>query len=117
MGQDSYGKAIHDSDAEGWETMKERERDILKQVKDYLLWNGWFVIRIHQSLGSTPGIADLCAVKEGFTAWIEVKTMKGVLSEHQIKWSKNLMEHGGHYWVIRSLEDLQGRLAIMDKPF
>jgi hypothetical protein len=84
-----------------------KEADIQAQVKDWLKWHGWFVIKIHQSLGSYKGIADLYALKDGVNIWIEIKTAKGVISEYQQKFETNIMGHGGSYMVIRSVEALE----------
>lgn len=54
-----------------------KETDIQRQVKEYLQWNGWFVFKNHQSLGSYKGIADLYALKGGRGVWVEIKTPTG----------------------------------------
>jgi Holliday junction resolvase len=87
-----------------------KESDILKQVKDYLRWNGWFVIRIQQGLGSYRGISDLIAIKDGKVVFVEIKTKKGNLSEWQIKFKNDLEAKGGTYVVIRSIDDIKGTL-------
>jgi len=84
-----------------------KEADILRAVKDFLRVNGWKVVRIHQSLGSERGIPDLVAIRDGWHVWIEVKAANGKLSEHQEKWLADLKEHGGHYIVARSLDDVE----------
>ncbi len=83
-----------------------KESDIQRQIKEYLQWKGWFVFKIHQSLGSHKGIADLYAIKRGQGIWIEVKTPKGRLSEHQENFRHNLELHGGRYILARGIEDL-----------
>jgi len=40
--------------------------------------------------------------------WIEVKTSKGVLSEHQVKFQRDIERHGGVYVVARSVDDVMG---------
>ena len=50
------------------------ESEIQAAIKEYLQWTGWFVFKNHQSLGSHRGVADLVAMKDGLTVWIEVKT-------------------------------------------
>lgn len=83
-----------------------KESDIQRQIKDYLQWRGWFVVKIHQSLGSYKGIADLYALKDGRHAWIEVKTPAGSQSEDQVKFQRDVEGHGGTYLVARSVEDI-----------
>lgn len=82
-----------------------KESDIQRQIKEYLQWRGWFVVKIHQSLGSYKGIADLYALKDGRHTWIEVKTPTGSQSEDQVKFQRDVEAHGGVYLVARSVED------------
>jgi len=93
------------------------ESDIQRQIKEYLQLNGWFVVKIHQSLGSYKGIADLYALKDGRHVWIEVKMPKGRLSEHQKQFRQDVINHGGIYLVARSIDDVMPlckRDEIMD---
>jgi len=83
------------------------ESDIQRQIKEYLQWHGWFVVKIHQSLGSYRGIADLYALKNGRHVWIEVKTPTGRLSEDQKKFREDVLAHGGTYIVARAIEDVE----------
>ena len=89
------------------EKAKLTEADIQRQIKEYLQWHGWFVVKIHQSLGSYRGIADLYALKNGQHVWIEVKTSTGRLSEHQEKFKQDVLSHGGKYIVARRIEDVE----------
>jgi len=82
------------------------EGDILKQVRDYLRWRGWLVIRNHQSLGSHRGLSDLVALKNGEVLWIEIKRPGGKLSRHQEKFKEDVEAHGGNYLVITDLAKL-----------
>lgn len=83
-----------------------KESDIQRQIKEYLQWRGWFVVKIHQSLGSYKGIADLYALKDGQHVWIEVKTPAGSQSKDQVKFQRDVEAHGGTYLVARSVEDV-----------
>lgn len=85
-----------------------KESDIQAQIKQYLQYHGWYVVKIHQSLGSVRGIADLYALKDGRHVWIEVKTPRGRLSEYQEKFRNEIEGHGGTYMVARGIEDLEG---------
>ncbi len=85
--------------------LKETETDILRAVRDYLRLKGFFVIRHQQGLGSHKGLSDLTVIKGGRTVWIEIKKEKGVLSEHQWKFSAEVRNRGGEYLVIRSLHE------------
>jgi hypothetical protein len=64
------------------------------------------VVKIHQSLGSYPGIADLYAVKGGRSIWVEVKTPAGRQSEVQREFQRQVEEHGGVYVLARGIKDL-----------
>ena len=82
------------------------EREILRQVRDYLRVKGWFVYRNHQSLGSHKGLADLTAIKGSHAIWIEIKKSKAELSKHQELFANDIREHGGLYLTIHSLEEI-----------
>ena len=84
-----------------------KEIDILRQVRDYLRWQGWYVYRNHQSLGSHKGLSDLTAIRDGKTVWIEIKKPIGKLSEHQVKFAEEIEAHGGKYLIVRKIEDLK----------
>lgn len=86
--------------------MELKERDILKAVKDLLKIEGFFVIRNHQSLGSHPGLSDLTALKKGKVFFIEIKTSRGIQSNDQINFEKNIVSHGGEYLLIRNVDEL-----------
>ena len=82
------------------------ESDILNQVRDWLQIHGWYVIRIHQGPMCHKGISDLIAVKDGRTACVEIKTIKGKLSEHQILFQCEILHRKGIYIVARGIEDV-----------
>ena len=90
------------------------ESELQKAIKEYLLWHGWFVFKIHQSLGSYKGIADLYAIKNGISVWIEVKTPAGQQSEHQKQFQEDIESHGGIYLIARSLEGLKKDLSLLE---
>ena len=83
-----------------------RESDIQATIRDYLRLTGWFVVRHQQGLGSHKGLSDLQAVKGGRVLWIEVKTPRGRLSQHQKRFREEILAAGGEYVVARSLEDV-----------
>ena len=87
--------------------IKLKEADILSHVRSYLRWAGWYVIRIQQGLGCHKGVSDLIAVKDGSVYFIEIKTEKGKMSAHQENFKVNIEERGCHYFVVRSLEDIE----------
>jgi hypothetical protein len=84
-----------------------KEVDIQNAQREYLEWNGWFVIRHQQSLGSHKGLSDLTAIKDGWTVYIEVKTTTGILSEDQKDFRDHVISHGGTYIIGRCVEDVK----------
>ena len=84
-----------------------KEREIRKQIQDYLRWTGWFVYYNLAGLGSYPGLSDLVAVKDGRVVHIEVKTPKGRQSDRQKRFQQNLEAAGGEYILARSVADVE----------
>lgn len=84
-----------------------KEIDIQNAIRDYLRWNGWFVIRHQQTLGSHKGLSDLTAVKNGQTVYIEVKTPRGNQSQDQIDFQEDIESHGGLYILARDIADVK----------
>lgn len=88
-------------------SVKLTETDIMRQIREYLQWHGWYVIRNQQSLGSHPGLSDLTAIRAGRVLWIEVKTAKGKLSKAQEKFKQCIEMAGGEFVLARSIEDIE----------
>ena len=83
------------------------EKDIQNQIREWLQINGWYVVRMHQSLGSHKGIPDLmCYGPKGERLDIEVKTPKGKMSDHQLKYQEEIERRGHKYLIARRLEDV-----------
>ncbi|MFH2042415.1 MAG: VRR-NUC domain-containing protein [Acidobacteriota bacterium] len=78
---------------------------IMRQIKEYLEYRGWFVYRNHQSLGSYPGIPDLTALKNGRVVWIEVKRPGGKISEPQASFANNIQGQECEWFCLYSLDD------------
>lgn len=83
------------------------EKEIQSDIREYLQWRGWYVIRIQQGMGAHKGLSDLIAVKDGRVVFMEIKTPRGRLSEYQVRFREALKEHGGEYVVLRSVEDAE----------
>lgn len=81
-----------------------KERDVLRQVRDYLTHKNFFVYRNHQSLGSHKGLSDLTAIKGGRVIWLEIKKPGGKLSDYQKAFRDAINMHGGEYYVIDCLD-------------
>lgn len=88
---------------------------IQREVKAVLEADGWFVVKLHQSLGSTAGVADLVAMHKGRLLWLEIKTPKGRQSMYQRLFQLQVEEAGGEYRIVRCVEDvadLLGRVRL-----
>ena len=88
-----------------------KESDIQRDIKTYLQYKGWFVVKIHQSMGSYKGIADLSCTKDGRHVWVEVKAPRGKQSLEQAKFGCAVLAHGGEYIVAKSVDDVERYLA------
>jgi len=78
---------------------------IMRQIKQYMEYRGFFVYRNHQSLGSYPGIPDLTALKNGRVVWIEVKRPGGKISDHQLAFAARVDEQKCEWYCLYSLDD------------
>ena len=65
-------------------------------------------------LGTHLGMTDLTAIREGQVWWIEIKTPKGRLSENQEKFRVDIEEHGGNWFLARSVEDVESLTQPME---
>jgi hypothetical protein len=91
------------------------EREIQKQVKDFLRWRGWRIVRHQVTVASTgastfsvgeKGMADLQAIyyitgnRPGLTLtlWVETKRLGKKLRPEQEVWRQNEESRGGLYW-------------------
>lgn len=83
------------------------ERDITKQIRDYLRLRNVLHWKQHQGLGSTPGVPDIVGIlKGGRFLGIEVKTEKGQLNNNQSQWINAINSYGGLAFVARSVDDV-----------
>jgi penicillin-binding protein-related factor A (putative recombinase) len=58
----------------------------------------------------TRGVADIIGIYNSRLLAIEVKSARGVLSEHQKIFLQNVKEHGGIAMVARSVEEVEEKL-------
>jgi Holliday junction resolvase len=84
----------------------QKETYIRRSITDALRLAGWAVFYIFQGLGSYKGISDLIAIKDGLTVYIEVKTETGRQSEYQKQFERIVTDHGGKYYLARSVNDI-----------
>ena len=86
-----------------------------KLVVDYLRYNKWLVIPVAMGAFSYRGIADLYIIRRGFQVWIEIKTGKDIQSEYQGRFAADILNQGGRYLLVRSLDDLESYMSHEDK--
>ena len=79
---------------------------IKNAVKEYLQWSKWYVMEIQNGPFGTHGVSDLIAIRNGRTVFIEIKSPKGKLSNHQLKFGEEIGAHGGKYVIVNKIEDL-----------
>ena len=56
---------------------------------------------------SLRGVPDIIVIKDGQFWGLEVKRPKNKQSEHQIEFQKQCEAHGGKYFVVTCIEDVQ----------
>ena len=93
------------------------ERDIQKQVMDMLEQCGIFAIRLNS--GKVPvrgGYMTLCPIGTGdiivfppmsTPVWLEIKQLKGIQQQEQIKFQAKTADYGHDYYIVRSLDDIK----------
>jgi len=86
--------------------IKISENDVKKQVKQYLSLKGYFHFHIMQGLGAYRGIPDIIAIKNNRVLFLEIKRPGGRQSNYQKQFQANIEEHGGEYYLVKSLDDL-----------
>lgn len=87
-------------------TPKILEKTVKEGVRNFLRFEGWYVINCFQGLGCFPGLSDLICIKKGVVLFIEIKTATGKQSEHQIKFEHEIKSRNGNYLVIRSVDEI-----------
>ena len=55
----------------------------------------------------TPGLSDICVIKDGVFYGAEIKTATGRMSQSQKTFKKELEAAGGVYLLCRSVSDLK----------
>lgn len=106
------------------ETIKEKESDIQNSICEYLEIRGRCFFRVNnipafnRTEGGgftmrrlpkyTPkGLPDIIVVAGGLFFALEVKTKVGRQSPEQKEFEALVKKHGGKYFVVRSIEDVQ----------
>ena len=102
-----------------------REREISQQVRDFLNWKGWRILRnnvttVRDHAGNwtsfgEKGMPDFTALfylqhaRPGMAVclWVEVKQKDGVLRPHQVVWHRDETARGGLVVVARDFEEFE----------
>ena len=89
-----------------------KEKDVKKQIKDYLRLRGIFYFCPLQGLGATPGVSDFIGIYKSRFLAIEAKAPKGIASEHQENFLANVRTQGGIGIVAWSVDDVIRELRV-----
>lgn len=84
-----------------------REKAVENQIKDVLKKQGRSVyfFKHAASCQMPPGIADIICCVLGKSLWIETKAPKGIQSERQKVFQKEIEDAGGVYMLCPSFND------------
>lgn len=92
------------------------ETALKSQVKGYLDLHGIFHFPLMQGVASYKGLPDrVMHWPYERVVYLEIKTPKGRLSEHQMEFQHMCLLTGIPYWVIRSLDDLINHMGMKDE--
>ena len=108
-----------------------KEKHIQKAILEWGLYNRILMHRInvigtpYQKDGITyyrpatnSGMADILCThvveKIPVIVWLEVKSAKGKMSSSQIAFRDTVRKHRGHYYVVRSIEDVENALREVE---
>ena len=86
--------------------LKVTETDIKRNITSYLNKRGIFSFPVTQGLGCYKGIPDRIMHVDGGVVYIEVKTEKGKLSEHQLAFQEQCRIDSIPYLIARSVDDV-----------
>ncbi len=68
------------------------------------------IIAHFKKMGLLPGVSDLIIIHNGNAYCMEVKTDTGVQLVSQERFEERVLEVGGKYGIVRSIEDVTGQL-------
>lgn len=82
------------------------ETQTKQSIKRYLKYSGWFSYPLPAGIGSVKGAPDRIAIRDGIHLHIEVKSANGRQTPEQVNFQRNVEAGGGHYVLVRSVEEL-----------
>lgn len=86
------------------------EGRIKQRLRIYLSSIGAFWSNVQGGRGSKPGDPDIVVCYKGRYIGIESKTPENRLSKIQKERRTEIINAGGQYWVIRSLDELKKKI-------
>lgn len=104
-----------------------KERDVTRQVRDFLEWRGWRPVRMQVAAFARPtdgamvrvgevGMADYLFVRylprtgAALALWVEFKRPKGGrVAAHQKAWHERERERGAEVWRVDDLDNFAAR--------
>lgn len=98
-----------------WQIPEQSEASLTKAIRALLKSQGVWHFKLHQGLGSTPGIPDIIGIWKGQFLGIEVKTKSGKVSDVQAQKIEEIKKSGGLAFVARDLDDVVSALGIGDR--
>lgn len=92
----------------------QKESGLVRQTRELMEKNGWWVYKVHGNTWSRNGIPDLVCIKEGTTVWIELKMPGKKPSKIQEVEMQNMKFHGANVFVcdnaMNALDDSERML-------
>ena len=94
----------------------QNEAQITKAIRSLLNNMGIFHYKHWQGgMQGMKGISDIIGIYQGKFLAIEVKTLRGRLSDHQLRFIDNIKKEGGIAFVARSVDDVIDNLGVRDR--
>lgn len=89
------------------------EKQFQSHIVQFAKMRGWLVYHTYDSRRSEPGFPDLVLVRGKRVLFRELKTNKGRLTFHQIKWGKQLRDADSDYdvWRPSMMKDIHKELT------
>jgi len=91
------------------------EHDITVAIRQLLKSVGVFHWKVAQGLGCVPGVPDIIGVYQGRMLGIEVKTERGIVSDHQQRFIEAINREGGIAFVARSVDDVIEGMGLQER--
>lgn len=84
-------------------------------VKQLLRSAGIFHWKVYQTLGSSPGVADIIGCYKGRMIAIELKSPNGKATPDQERFIQNVNDAGGIAFIAKTLDEVIEGLGLQDR--